>query len=202
MSVDDRLRSALRDQADSFTPQSETALDRVHARGRVERWRSAAVAMAGSAAAVATIAGAVLALDGARVGDAPPADGPTAPPSGTATSSSPAPLRGRITGDVTRPDALAGRWTVRLNGNGTIDVSPPVRFDGEVSRPWFTADGTSFRTTLFQDDFCTGAGTGIYSWLRVGDQIDFQTVSDTCAARARFLADSTWTVSTGEAAGD
>jgi hypothetical protein len=202
MSVDERLRSALRDQADAFGPQVEDALDRVRARGRFERWRGAAVAVAASAAAVAAIAGAVVALDGPRQEDAPPVEQPTASASGTATDGPQAPLRGTITADVDQPGALAGPWTLQLNGNGSIDASPPPEFGGEVSGPVFTADGNSFRTSLFGDDLCAGDGSGIYSWLRVGDRIEFTALSDTCADRARFFTDSTWTVSTGTAARD
>ena len=197
MSVDDRLRSALRDQADSFLPSVEGALDRVHARGRAERWRSAAVAMTSSAAAVAAIIGA-LALLGVpgREGTTGPVEQPTASTSGTPTDTAPTPLRGSITGDIDQPGELAGRWTVRLNGNGTMDVTPPLGYAGDVSRALFTADGTSFRTTLFQADLCRGDGTGIYDWLRVGEQVEFQVVSDTCDSRSRFFEDSAWSVST------
>jgi hypothetical protein len=202
MSVDERLRHALRDQADAFVPQVEVALDRVHARGRRSRWRGAAVAVAGSAAAVAGIVGALAALDESPNEDATRTDQPATSVAGTRTDTPPAPLRGTITADVDQPGVFSGRWTLRLNGNGSIDVWPPPDFSGEVSRPVFTADGGSFRTSLFGDDVCVGDGTGIYSWLRVGDQIEFQALSDSCAARARFFADSTWTVSTGPTVSD
>lgn len=202
MSVEERLRGALRDQAASFTPPVETALDRLHARRRTERWRSAAVAVAASAAVVAVVAGALAtARGGIMGGDAPPADRPTASTTG-AEPSAIAPLRGSIVGDVDQPAMLGGRWTLDLNGNGTIDVSPPARFDGRVSGPMFTADGGFFRTSLFQDDLCARDGTGIYTWVRVGEQIDFEVLSDRCAGRARFFADSTWTTSTAGAARD
>lgn len=201
MSVDDRLRSALREQANSFLPPVETALDRVHARGRIERWRGAAVAMMASAGAAVAIFGALAMLDGPGEDDAPPPlEQPTGSPSGTATDTPQPPLRGSITGDVKQPAELAGRWTIRLNGNGTMDVTPPAGFAGVVSGALFTADSTSFRTTLFQADLCSGDGTGIYDWLRVGERIEFQVVSDTCDGRSRFFEDSAWSLSTGAGA--
>jgi hypothetical protein len=202
MSVDERVRGALRDQADAFVPQVEDALDRVHARGRRSRWRGAAVAVAGSAAAVAAIVGAMAALDESPHDGATSTEQPATSVSATETDTPIPPLRGTITADVDQPVVLAGRWTLRLNGNGSIDASPPTGFGGEVSGSVFTADGSSFRTTLFGDDLCAGDGSGIYSWLRVGDQVEFQALSDTCAARSSFFADSTWTVSTGPAVSD
>lgn len=195
MSVDDRLRGALSAQAEAFAPRVEDALDRVRVRSRRERWRNAAVGMAASAAAVAAVVGSVVALDGIWTQE-PPTVGRPSPSITTATDTAPA-LRGSLTGDVVQPDVLAGRWTLQLNGNGSMGVSPPPGFGGEVSGPVFTADGSSFRTMLFGEDRCAGHGTGIYDWLRVGDRIEFDTVSDTCATRTRFFAGSTWTVSTG-----
>jgi hypothetical protein len=202
MSVDERLRGALRDQANAFVPQVEDALDRVHARGRRSRWRGTALAVAGSAAAVAAIVGAMAALDESPHDGATSTEQPATSVSATETDTPIPPLRGTITADVDQPEVLAGRWTLRLNGNGSIDASPPPGFGGKVTGSVFTADGSSFRTLLFRGDVCAGDGTGIYSWLRVGEQIDFQVVSDTCAARARFLAGPEWTVSTGDDSGD
>lgn len=197
MSVDARLRGTLRDQADAFTPHVEDALDRVRARGRLDRWRGSVVAVAASAAAAAAIAGAVVALVAPRQQGAP-LERPTA----SATDTRQAPLRGMITADVHQPDALSGRWTLKLNGNGSIDVVPPPGLAGGATGALFTADSTSFRTTLFQSGLCTSDGTGIYDWLRVGDRIEFQVVSDTCDARSRFLEDSAWWVSTDDDARD
>lgn len=202
MSVDDRLRTALRDQADAFVPQVEESLDRVRARGRRERWRTSVVAVAASAAAAAAVVGAVMALDLSRPQEAPLVERPTASATDPVTDAPEAPLRGTITSNVERPDALAGRWSLRLNGNGSIDVSPPAGFGGDLSGSAFTADGTSFRTSLFGNGLCADDGTGIYNWLQVGDRIEFQTVSDTCAARARFFGESAWAVSTDAAPGD
>lgn len=202
MPVDDRLRSALRDQADGFVPQVEESLDRVRARGRRERWRTSAVVVAAPVAAAAAVAAAVLAVDAPRQEDLLPLDRPTTSVTDSATDAPTAPLRGTVIGDVERPEALAGRWSLQLNGNGSIDVSPPAGFGGDLTGLAFTADGTSFRTSLFENGLCGKHGTGIYSWLRVVDRIDFETVSDTCAARTQFFANTVWAASTGTAAGD
>lgn len=195
MSVDERLRSALREQAESFLPPVESALDTVRARGG--RRRSATVAL-GAAAAAAVALGGAWAVSELPVGDVPPAaQTPTAP----ATTTGPAPqeaspLRGRITADVAEPAALAGTWTLTLNGNGTMDVEPPAGYEGDVSTALFTASSTSLRTSLFQESLCRDDGTGFYSWLRVGERIELHEVSDTCADRSTFFGSATWVVST------
>ena len=201
MSVDDRLRNALRDQAKEFVPPVETSLDRVRARG--ERRRGASAALATSAAAVIAICGgwAVGGLTGGN--DVPPAEPLTAPASPTGvTEDSVVPLRGQISADVREPIVLFGTWTLTLNGNGTINAAPPPGYEGDLSGALFTADLASFRTTLFQADVCRGVGTGIYSWLRVRDRIEFETISDGCGDRSAFFENSTWLVSTEPASRD
>ena len=200
MSVEERLRSALRDQAEAFVPPVETALDRVRARGG--RWRAVTIALAASAAAAVAVVG-VWAVAEMTGEDAIPTTVPTAPASPTgAAEDDGSPLRGSIRADVAEPAALAGAWTLTLNGNGTMDVTPPPGFAGDVSGALFTADRTSFRSTLFGSDLCSGDGTGIYDWLRVGDRIEFHVLSDACDARSRYFADSSWSVSTAPGAGD
>ena len=159
MSVDERLRSALRDQAEAFVPPVETALDRVRARGG--RWRAVTIALTASAAAAVAVVG-VWAVAEMTGEDAIPTTVPTAPASPTgAAEDDGSPLRGSIRADVAEPAALAGAWTLTLNGNGTMDVTPPPGFVGDVSGALSTADSTSFRSTLFGSDLCSGDGTGI-----------------------------------------
>jgi hypothetical protein len=201
MSVDDRLRSALRDQADGFLPPVESALDRVHARGR--RRQSATLTLAASAAGAVIVGGAWAVSTVVAEDPLSPAETPTAPASPTVgTENGARPLRGQISADVGRPTGLAGTWTLTLNGNGTMDVEPPDRHEGDVSGALFTADSTSFRTRLFQHGRCRGDGTGLYTWLRVGPRIEFQEVSDTCTDRRTFFEAATWVLSTGSASRD
>lgn len=201
MSVDERLRSALRNQAESFAPPVETALDTVRARGA--RRRSATVALGAAAAAAIAIGGAWAVSELSGEYALLPAETATAPASPTSAAEGDAsPLRGQITADVADPTALTGTWTLTLNGNGTMDVAPPTGFEGDVSGALFTADTTSFRTTLFQNDVCRGEGTGIYTWLRVGERIEIQEVTDTCTGRTAFFENATWVVSTGPASRD
>ncbi len=192
MSVDERLRSALRDQAHSFVPSVETALEDVRSQGRRPRWRSATVAVASTAAVAAAVVGAVAWLGHTGPQGAPPAGGPTS--ATLATDPTSATLEGRITADVAAPQDLAGTWTLPLNGNGSIDVEPPAGYSGSVSGALFAAYGSTFRTTLFQTDVCAGDGTGTYRWLETGDRVEFHVTSDPCAARVRFFEDSAWTV--------
>ena len=95
MSVDERLRSALKDQAGTFLPAVETALDRVHAEGRAARWRTAAVGIIGAAATVAVVGGAVAWLGLPDPASTPPTSNPSSSVSDATPgpSSSPSPLR-------------------------------------------------------------------------------------------------------------
>lgn len=192
MSVDERLRSALRDQADTFGPPVEAALERTRSRGRAARWRTAAGALVGTAAVAAAVVGTYPWLEVSGPRDTNVAVEPTATDPTTAA----VPLRGGIESVVTAPDRLAGRWVLQLNGNGTMDVRPPAEFSGDVTGALFTADSSNFRTTLFQQDVCTDDGTGIYVWLRAGEGIEFDVVSDPCAARRQFFEESSWRLST------
>jgi hypothetical protein len=192
VSVDERLRSALRDQAQSFAPSVEAALEDVRNRGRRPRWRSATVAVASTAAAAAALAGAVAWLGHTGTQDGPPADEPS--PSTVAVDPTSATLQGRITANVAAPQDLAGTWTLPLNGNGSIDVEPPTDYPGVVSGALFSTYGSTFRTTLFQTDVCAGDGSGTYRWLETGDRIEFHVTSDPCATRVRFFEESAWTL--------
>lgn len=201
MSVDERLRSAFREQAEVLTPEVDDALADVRRRGRAARRRGAALGLV-AAAAAATVVGVIAGLDLGGRGEGLPAGGPSSPaedgsrsPVGPTTPTGS--LRGGLDGTVTTPRELAGAWSLQLNGNATLDVSPPADYAGTVAGALFTADGSTFRTTLFGADLCAGDGTGIYRWLAVGDRVEFEVVSEPCLARSQFFEDTDWTVSTG-----
>lgn len=191
MSVDERLRSAMADQARSFEPSVDSALSDVRARGRRTSWRRGLPLIA-AAAVAAAVAGTLTWLEPGRlevVGDPPPATtmSPSVQPS--------APLRGALSAEVT-VTGLVGAWRLQLNGNGTIDVEPPESHLGVVSGAAFTSDGDTFRTTLLGGDECAGMGTGIYGWLAVGDTVEFTVVSDPCRIREAFFTEPDWSMST------
>ena len=108
-------------------------------------------------------------------------------------------LRGTLVADIVNPPGLSGRWTVSLQGNGTMEVSPPRGYDGIPTGLVFTADASSFRTALFSGDECSDDGTGIYDWVRVKDRIVFDAVSDSCKVRLAFLTGTPWSLSTDAA---
>lgn len=200
MSVDERLLRALHAHADTVDPEVEAALAGVRSRGRtVRRARTAAVAGC-VAASVAALAGAVVWMGSTEEEPGPPAGDPTRSPVATSGPTVSAPLRGELVGEVVAPTPLAGTWTLRLDGNGTLGVQPPPALADGVADALFTADAVTFRTTLFQDGDCAQQGTGIYRWLAVGDRIEFEVVSDPCATRTAFLEESTWSVSTSTGA--
>lgn len=197
MSVDDRLRSALRDQAETLLPEAERALADVRRRGRRVRLRPAAFAPAAAAAAAAAVVGLVAWLGVPGPGDAP-LTGDAGSPTVLAEPEVSL-LRGTIVATVSRPRELRGEWELQLDGNGTIDVVAPTGYPGDLTGALFSGDRSTFRTTLLGQDVCRGAGTGIYEWRREGDLVVFDVVSDRCAARVELLAEADWTASTGEA---
>jgi hypothetical protein len=196
MSVEERLRVALQDQAMTVQPDVETALAGVHARGGAVRSRRTVLAGAGVAASVAAVVGAVVWAGPFGREAGPPAGDPTRSVVPTERPTGAVALRGVMEGVVTDPPEFAGAWSLRLNGNATLDVVAPQDYTGVVAGALYTADRSSFRTTLFQSDVCAAAGTGIYTWLAFGDRVEFTVVSDPCGARGRFFEESVWTVST------
>jgi hypothetical protein len=93
---------------------------------------------------------------------------------------------------VTAPAGLKGAWTLDLRPDGRIDVTPPHGYSGVLSGVLFSSTATEFRTTLFQEDLCAGAGVGTYEWSRTSDGITFVAVSDSCAVRNTYLSQNTW----------
>ena len=185
MSVDDRLRQGLGANAAAFEPEVERHLDDVRRRGRrAVRFRMARTGTAVVAVAAAAALVAVLVRPGASEDPAP------APP---AVGTSPtAELFRSYRADVTRPQRLAGRWGLELQGNGSVLVTAPAGYAGVISGTIFTADRSRLRINLFAQDVCSDLGNGEYDWSRVGDRLVLEVSNDPCVARARFFSDNEW----------
>ncbi len=196
MSFDDRLRAGFDEQAVAFEPEVERALDSVRSRGRAHRWRGRSIVLAASVATAASLVGVTLMMNGERPRDLQPLDDQTAVPAREPTGDAAPPLRGTLVADIAEPSWLAGTWTMSLQGNGTMEMSPPRGYGGNPTGLVFTADASSFRTALFSGGACADDGTGVYGWVRREEQIVFDTVSDTCRARITFLTGSSWALST------
>jgi hypothetical protein len=190
MSVDDRIRGGMIANATAHQPAVESSLDKVRGRGRRAQTRRLMMA-AGSVAAgsVAAVAATVLILASP---DAPDRSGPTTPaPSATSA------LFGRYESDVTSPAQLAGRWVLELGGNGTITVIPPDGYAGVVSGTLLSADGTTLRTNLFEQDVCANLGNGEFHWTREGARLALRVGHDPCAPRRTFFTENRWVAVSG-----
>jgi hypothetical protein len=198
MSVDDRLRGGLAEQAGSYVPRVEEALDTVRRRGRRARWRATSLTASAGVAAAAAVVAVVVAVT--RLDPTPGPAITSPPPPSTASDPQPVPLRGTITADVRSPAALRGSWRLELRGNGEIGVlAAPSGV--EVGDAAFTADATGFRTSVFGTTACRRDGTGIYGWTLVSDRVAFTGLSDACAPRETFFTANRWSLSTDPAPG-
>lgn len=194
MSVDDRLRSALGDQAETLSPEVERGLADVRRRGRRARPRPAVLVPAAAAAAAAAVVGTVTWVSPPGTGDLP---GPGRSGSPTVLTEPEMPsLRGSLFAEVDEPAALRGRWELRLEGNGTLVVTPPPAYPRVVSDALFSSDESTFRTTLLGLGACRGEGTGIYEWAETSARVEFSVISDRCPERIDLLQGAVWTAST------
>jgi hypothetical protein len=185
MSVDDRLRSALAENAASYDPEVERRLGAVRFQQRRRRKVQWGTALTLAAASVAVV---IMLLGGA--GDSPQPVQPVQTPSASATPQR-ALLTGEYAGRVEGTGALAGRWVLRLDPVGTLGVTPPSTYDGVLSGVLFQATD-EFSTNLFQEDTCSGEGLGRYAWQRSGRTLTFTVRDDACAPRVRLLAGVRW----------
>lgn len=185
MSVDERLRAGLAGNAGWLEPEVERRLSAVRAR---DRRRRAVRWSAGLAVAAASAATALVLLDGP--GGSPEPLRPVQTPSGSAT-----PQRALLTGDyagrLTGTGDLAGRWVLRFDAAGTLDVTAPSKYDGVLSGVLYEATD-EFRTNLFQQDTCVDQGLGSYRWQRSGRTLTFAVLDDPCVSRVRLLDGVRW----------
>ncbi|MDQ6795278.1 MAG: hypothetical protein M3067_10770 [Chloroflexota bacterium] len=203
MSFDRRLREELRRDAARIEAEVERNLGAVEARAR----RRGDIPSIGLLAAAAVIALAIL----LRVGEPRPDSGsgaatPAAPSHSTVPSPSGPANYPQIAGtytvtlDPTDPavehDGLGGLWTMRLQPDGLVLLSPPSTFapgPGGLTGIAFSLDGDRFRTNLFYNDHCGSAGT--YTWSRGAGRLSLTPVGDTCSIRRTLLSTSSWATS-------
>jgi hypothetical protein len=194
MSLDDRLREQLRREAAAIDPDVGRGLMLVEGRAR----RRGSVGLGSLLAATAII---VVVVIGQRVWSTAQDGGPgasvlmTAPPSAALGYE-------RIAGtylavlDVDAGGAeladVAGEWTMVLQPNGTMLVTPPPTFDeggSTQSGVAFSIEGDDLRTNLFQQR-CDSVGA--YGWVLAGDRLTMTAVDDDCELRRAVLAARTW----------
>ena len=188
MSVEDRLRRGLADNATNIEAFVERELTVVLARNRRRnqlRWAGYG-ALAAAAAVVA-----VIALTFIRQ---PHATTPPATPDTTTT------LAGRYVVDVA-PSKQAerlhvdGRWVIVLQEDGGLELVAPAGYTGIVSGASYRIEGDRVRTNSFIDSpGCqrTEDQSGLYEWHKTAGIVDFVLVHDDCAARRIVFSGQAW----------
>ena len=86
------------------------------------------------------------------------------------------------------PFDIAGRWVIELDTDGSMQVTAPDTYTGVVSGPLFQATPEWFRTSLFEQDLCSGQPLGTYRWELTGSTLRFTEVDDPCDGRVAVLA--------------
>jgi hypothetical protein len=189
MPLDDRLRDALRDNANTFEPDTDAAWHQIQHR---RRRPSIARAVVFAAAAAALVVGLVLIV---RPGDEPagPATSNTTPDTIESVH-----LTGhyRATLDPSADTdryGVTGTWEVTLDPTGILDIRPPSTFSGIVDAQLYEADGILFRTDLFRTDLCSGLAVASYRWqIDERGALRFSVVDDDCPARVTFWTTTEW----------
>ena len=195
MSIEDRLRNGLARNAASFEPDTETTLERVVSRTRRRSHRRRlVVGFAAAAAAAAAVVGLVLVQrprdeirSAAEPAQATEGTGPVVPA-----------LTGRFEATVDDdaagglPFNIAGRWVIELDTDGSMQVTAPDTYTGVVSAALFQATPEWFRTSLFEQDLCSGQPSGTYRWELTGSTLQFTEMDDLCDGRVAVLAGQQW----------
>lgn len=181
MQVDERLRRDLTRIAYTIQPDVDHHLEEITRRARRGQRQKALVRVGAVAAAIVTVF--VLSLT-------------TLPDrrQGVASGS----LSGTYVTTIEPGNAildesgLAGRWSLRFDPAGVIDVTAPPAYRGVLSAVLYREAGDSFRTNLFEQDLCSGHGLGTYAWHVNGDALRFTVFGDTCAERVALLTSHVW----------
>ena len=196
MSLDDRLRHALRDEADSVdtrTPKLEH-LERGARRRRIER-RLLSAAAAAVLLVVAVVFAANIDTDATDKETKPqPADTPTVSPS-ESEAAFPKKVLGRYTttlepGKSATRLSADGKWSLKLTADGYEALGP------EDFRPFFgTLSGTytveGNRVTLGPSSHCDELSE--YELSLSGSELSFDPISEKCLHRRVVFSTEVWT---------
>jgi hypothetical protein len=204
MAFERRLREELRRDGEQIEANVERNLGTVEALSRRQR----DVPSVGLLAAAIVVALVVL----VRVGE-PPSN--TRPGTGTSPTVAPPSIVPPPSGAATYPqiagtytvsldpsdkaverDGLGGMWTMRLQPDGLVLLSPPSTFasgTAGLTGIAFSLEGDRFRTNLFYNDYCSSVGT--YTWALRAGRLALTSVDDTCAIRRTLLATTPWLTS-------
>lgn len=207
MSFDRRLRESLQEATAAIEPEVERNLRAVEARSG----RRSGVGVSTLLVAAAIVVAALILRFPDRLGTAPGSTpnatvAPTLAPSPGVSLSVPASypqIAGtyRVVLDPADPtvqkDDVGGAWTMRLEADGAVLLSPPPTFlpgANGLSGIAFSLAADRFRTDLFYNDYCNSVGT--YVWNLVAGRLSFTSVDDTCSIRKTLLTTTPWIVGT------
>jgi hypothetical protein len=188
MSVEDRLRRGLADNAQSIEASTERELTAVLARNRRRtqlRWVGYAT--------TAAVAAVVTVIAFAFVGQRQPTTPPATPERATA-------LAGRYVVDVPSSKQakrlhVAGRWVIVMENDGGLAIVPPAGYTGIVSGASYRIEGDRVRTNSFIDSpGCqrTSDQSGLYEWQEAAGIVEFVAVKDACMARRIIFSGQPW----------
>jgi hypothetical protein len=202
MSLDRSLREQLRREAAAIEPDVERHLGAVEARARRRGGIGPSTLLLAAAIVVAAI---ILRVPDPRLGVGPRSSSPPTPVSSSSPSPSAPATYPEIAGmyvatldsanTAVKRDGVSGTWTMRLEPDGVVFLSPPASFvpgASGLSGIAFSLVGDRFRTNLFYNDYCNSIGT--YTWSRTGNNLTFTAVDDTCSIRRTLLATKPWMV--------
>jgi hypothetical protein len=188
--MDERIREALRDQADLIRPDVDTHLATVLDRGRRDRRpRLGPVLVAASAAIVILI---VFQLALLHPGPVP--GGPSSSPSPAISGDD---LVGRYSvtladvGEV-HANGLGGTWMLELRADDVMLLTPPSTYPGggqPLSGVVYSVSLGSLRTNLFSEQ-C--GSVGVYGWRHSDRGLSFIPDQDDCDLRWILLARGPW----------
>ena len=193
---DRRLRVAFDRAASTVDPDVELHLDQtLHRASRPTPASVMGTVLAASAATVAFIV--FIRLLGVPTGGV---GGPSTSPQPTPACSGPngvvvgtysVTLRDSDAGVVTSDLTLAGTWSMTLQPSGAMELVPPATFEGSrASGHTYTLDGSTLRTDLYYNDYCSSIGT--YAWEASADGLVLMVADDECVLRQTILATRAW----------
>jgi hypothetical protein len=197
MRFDDRLRAALRHEAQDVDPDVESGLERVLERRGRRSGRPGGLLLA-AATAVVVLLVLVQVVPDRDLSVVGPASTPAATPTPPSSPSLEGSYRSTLDGAHAEISSLglAGEWTMELRADGALELTPPPEYragGAATLAAAFALVAGSFETNLLSRGRgapCTGSGS--YAWDTAGGVLTFRVLADTCVARRTLLTASAW----------
>jgi hypothetical protein len=192
MSLDARVRDALERSSSIVDPdvRRELATVRRKTRRAIVRQRIGFTMLAAAAIVAAVFLGPRV-IDVIRSQRAKPA---------TTPSPSPQRIVGSYGASISAADGskirslnLEGRWTLLVQGDGLLRLTPPAGVKGVANTPSsYSIDGDRLVTAALSGDLCSAAGPGLYRWGSSGGEMSLTLEDDACRARVQILTAHPW----------